>query len=246
MAQQQLNAERLRLFQEVARALPDNTARTNLTRYRNLSEQHINALQREIRQFQQQQLPPVRPQTTDSVVGGRLEYELDNTTLPVDAHDYDRIPEALSQETIQYHRANGSTLPLGCWISQNTPSHINGYVKVNYRNTRINGQALGIQIYLHQLTLIASGRRAELQATTDSERDLQVSHLCHEGRCFNPAHLVVEDSSMNKDRNTCQGHFIIRHGGMAWHPCSHWTSGVRQRCILPEKELADGWHSNTA
>lgn len=244
MAQQQMNAERLQLFQEIARALPDNTARTNFTRYRNLSEQHISSLQLNLRQFQQPVLPPVRPATSNSEVGARIEYELDNTTLPVNPHDFDRIPAALAQATIRFHQANGSTLPLGCWISQNAPSHPNGYVKINYRNTRVDGQPLGIQIYLHQLTLIAHNRRGELQAAVDPARDLQVSHLCHEGRCYNPGHLAVEDGDMNKDRNTCQGHFIIKHGGMAWHPCAHWTRGVRQRCILPEKVLEDGWHSN--
>jgi hypothetical protein len=244
MAAPQRNAERLALFQEVARAMPDDTTRQNLTRYRNLSERHINTLQGELQQFQQPPLPPVRPQTTDTVLGHRLEYELDNATLPTDPHEYDRIPGNLAAQTINQHFRSGTVLPLGCWISNNAPSHNNGYVKINFRNTMVNGAPLGLQIYLHQLTLIAHGRRDELQGATDPDRDLQVSHLCHEGRCFNPGHLVVEDAGMNKDRNTCQGHYIIKHGGMNWHPCVHWQTGVRKRCILPEKVLTDGWHSN--
>jgi hypothetical protein len=245
MAEPQRNAERLTLFQEVARALPDNTARQNFTRYRNLSERHINTVHGELRAFQQLPLPPVRPQTADSTVGHRLEYVLDNATLPTNPHDFDRIPLTLARSTCQQHRNTGTRLPLGCWISPNVPSHSNGYVKINFRNTMVGGAQLGCQIYLHQLALIADNREGELKAATDPDRDMQVSHLCHEGRCFNPAHLVVEDANMNKERNTCQGHYIIRHGGMSWHPCAHARDGVRKRCILAEKFLPDGWHSNS-
>ncbi|KAK9249849.1 hypothetical protein V1507DRAFT_469462 [Lipomyces tetrasporus] len=41
------------------------------------------------------------------------------------------------------------------------------------------------------MALIANGRHDELRATLHGH-SYDVSHLCHNRKCFNPEHLVVE------------------------------------------------------
>ncbi|KAL8686571.1 MAG: hypothetical protein Q9224_005409 [Gallowayella concinna] len=189
-----------------------------------------------------------RPDTSDSVAGHRLEHELDITTYPYNQHIFDIISLDLARRICDDHRRSGNQTPLGCWQSSSTSSHPNGYVKPNLRNTLIGGQKYNIQIWLHQLALIGAGRHLELKATLyeDAKKPAayQVSHLCHNGRCFNPEHLIVELGTENKERSSCQGHYIVKHGAMTWHPCAHHMGTARRRCLLPEKVLGDGWHQN--
>jgi len=57
------------------------------------------------------------------------------------------------------------------------------------------------------------------------EPGLELSHLCHNKRCSNPAHLYLEHSIVNKSRNWCP--VFVVHGD-AWLPaCRH-----EPRCIL--------------
>jgi hypothetical protein len=39
----------------------------------------------------------------------------------------------------------------------------------------------------------------------EDHENFTCSHLCHNDRCLNPAHLVLESLSENKSRNTCVG-----------------------------------------
>lgn len=242
MATQQRNSERLALFQEVAQALPDDTAHQNFTCYRNLSEHHINSVQGELHAFQQphylQSDRKLQTQLSDTVSNIFWTIQPCQQTPMTSTEFRFNLPakHASSIETLALfsHLAAGSF-----------PMHHHTIMDTSRSIFAIPWLKEGVQIYLHQLTLIADHREDELKAAIDPERDMQVSHLCHEGRCFNPAHLVVEDSNLNKEQNTCQGHYIIKHGGMSWHPCAHAREGVRKRCILPEMTLGDGWFSNS-
>lgn len=141
------------------------------------------------------------------------------------------------------------TTGTACWIAAGEQAHENGYKAVNLANTysRVPGhiqQKIGIKkLYLHQLALIASNRRDELLWCTQANKLFQVSHLCHNSGCFNPEHLIVEESDRNKARNTCQGHEIIEYSGlgaMRYHPCAH--GGERNeylRCILPVRAIEE-------
>ena len=194
----------------------------------------------------------VRPPTGASVQGPRIEYELDRDTIPQDPHDFDLIPDQVAARYIQGHRDNNSTITtIGCWLSRAAQGHPNGYVRPNLRNTIMaDGRKHNIQVWLHQLALLSTqpARRNELKASLrrpgETTSEYQVSHLCHHGNCFNPAHLVVEKSWENKARNTCQGHYVIKHDGMTWHPCRHHKTGVHQRCILPVNVLGNGYYEN--
>ena len=91
------------------------------------------------------------------------------------------------------------TGPFDCWEGDFRSNE--RYVKKNLRNTKsqVPGRTtynINHQFYMHHIALIADGRLAELErAHRKSGND--VSHLCHNTRCFNPKHLVVESSTLN-------------------------------------------------
>jgi hypothetical protein len=39
----------------------------------------------------------------------------------------------------------------------------------------------------------------------DLSKDIHVSHICHQRRCINPAHLSYEPNHVNQDRQVCRG-----------------------------------------
>ena len=84
-----------------------------------------------------------------------------------------------------------------CWLSTKVASHSTGYVKCKLR-----GAALRQEFYLHQLAVIASGRKDQLQDARHGGVN-ECSHLCRNPSCFNPAHIWVEPKEINKQRNFC-------------------------------------------
>jgi hypothetical protein len=146
------------------------------------------------------------------------------------------------------------TTGIECWVCGNEPAHENGYKAVNLQNT--NSQIAGMthlkigikKIYLHHLSLIADNRLDELGWCTQAEKRFQVSHLCHNGGCVNPRHLQVEESQLNKDRNSCQGHEVIEYSGwgpMRYNPCRHGGDrAVFRKCILPIRVIDESGNYN--
>jgi hypothetical protein len=149
-----------------------------------------------------------------------------------------------------------NTNECSCLLSTKASGHDNGYVRVNLRNTqsRLPGRGnISCSPYLHQVAIIAKGELDTLRDTGKSGAH-QVSHLCHNANCFNSDHLQVETSALNKDRNACQGHKIVRFYHLddlenvrldqhrneyftEYHPCAHGTRESRRRCILPVREV---------
>lgn len=139
------------------------------------------------------------------------------------------------------------TTDLSCWICGNEPAHENGYKAINLMNSnsQVPGKLttkIGIKkMYLHHLALIGDDRQDELGWCTQAHKRFQVSHLCHNGGCCNPKHLQVEESTLNKDRNSCQGHVIIEYSGigpMRYNPCRHGGElGVFRKCMLPVRAI---------
>ncbi|KAK9368388.1 zinc-binding loop region of homing endonuclease-domain-containing protein [Lipomyces kononenkoae] len=98
----------------------------------------------------------------------------------MDSHPTDKITQTKATELVNsYHLM---TMTLGCWESGTKP-HAKGYLFVTLSYA---GEC--IRVGLHQLALIADNRRAELKMSLGSY-SFDVSHLCHNRKCFNAEHL---------------------------------------------------------
>ena len=104
---------------------------------------------------------------------------------------------------------------IDCDAVDKSPAHKNGYIKVKTCGAN--------DVYLHQLAIIASGDAAELIDARENGNN-EVSHLCHDVRCINRAHLCVEPREVNKSRNFCVKTEVA---GRLYTNCSHTP-----RCIL--------------
>lgn len=182
--------------------------------------------------------------------------EAANIPLGVNYAAVERITLDHARQLVEQRRTEVA-LGMGCWVDTNAPTHANGYKSINLANThsRVEGHTdkkIGLQkMYMHHLALVGAGRRAELSRCTQANSIFQVSHLCHNGGCYNPDHLVVEESWRNKDRNSCQGHERIDYTGlgqMRYHPCSHGGEhNEYRRCVLPVRHITEpGIYGNTA
>jgi|ERR1700734_1038971 len=102
-------------------------------------------------------------------------------------------------------------LDLGCFTIKST-YHVQGerfdrtynatsdpYMKIKWKLLRTGERQYPFvgNITLHHLSLIAHNRGPEACAINQTN-GLQVSHLCHQTRCLNPAHLVVETGELNR------------------------------------------------
>lgn len=76
-----------------------------------------------------------------------------------------------------------------------------------------------VKVYTHILTLaVFKGRRALMEYFESHHGDeprQEASHMCHQRRCVNPDHLVVEEQSRNKLREVCRitGYCLNGHEG---------------------------------
>ncbi|KAK9246401.1 zinc-binding loop region of homing endonuclease-domain-containing protein [Lipomyces tetrasporus] len=143
-----------------------------------------------------------------------------------------RLLELINQEKANYIIISRRVkiTDLGCWESNARPTN-RGYITVS---VAIGGESGSLK--LHQIALIADNRRDELNATLgDSGYD--ISHLCHNGKCFNPAHLIAESSVNNQRRKICSGQRILIHDGFSYHPCPHGRVEKLCKCILPLHRL---------
>lgn len=142
---------------------------------------------------------------------------------------------------------------LGCWMRARDSNHPYGYTKVNLRNTyhpsREPRVHIGCQPFRHQLGVVAAGLGQNLLRTTGADATDDVSHLCHNHRCFNPDHLVVESKGMNQRRGVCVGQYMvkIRSDGTIYNPCTHDREEHYVACILPRVEfnVAGGYYQNS-
>jgi Zinc-binding loop region of homing endonuclease len=243
----------------IKRDIPDADRRNRLEQLWNAVRKAMNDQNAEILEIRRIAalgsftLPP-RPVTTDSVTEAReaLGQALEEAAAEVGATSLvvgrlKNVSPAWAQSLIdRNYRRPPRTTALGCWITNNAPAHPNGYVKVNLRNTYYGESKLEIQPFLHQLSVVAKGRGSQLPVTANGE--YEISHLCHNGGCFNPEHLVIEPSALNKARNSCKGsHIICVEGVIEVNPCPHWDDrvwyggrdGPRRCCVLPALKLTE-------
>ncbi|KAK9487997.1 hypothetical protein V1527DRAFT_403015 [Lipomyces starkeyi] len=64
-----------------------------------------------------------------------------------------------------------------------------------------------------------------------------VSHLCHNRKCFNPENLVVESRLNNRRRQACSGHKILVGDGFSYHPCAQGSVEKMRKCILSDLQV---------
>jgi hypothetical protein len=209
--------------------------------------------------------PPPRPPSSASVVGLRAAIDqamaeaadLENTSKVFQV--ITSLPVLWVRQRLDSDRDHSRNNALGCWFSGRSASH-KDYVKVNWTKLAhpTTGRPLEVQPYIHQLSIVASGRgdhlhRAGTGGTHQVRKSLlsgdagqmlnrkceQVSHLCHNGGCYNPNHLVVEPKELNLARNSCQGRYIlVGTDKTTIHPCEHWNWGGKgeyKHCILPQR-----------
>ncbi|KAK9481776.1 zinc-binding loop region of homing endonuclease-domain-containing protein [Lipomyces starkeyi] len=157
----------------------------------------------------------------------------DTATGNNDAGKLDQITPRIAQELINKYRVTISDL--GCWVSTLKPDTM-GYCRAKLRK-------LQCRPFLHQLALIADNRAVELETTLGSN-SFDVSHLCHNSKCFNPGHLIVESRQNNLRRRTCVGHKVVLYGSFECHPCRHGEVEKMRKCILPLLRLGAGHHVN--
>lgn len=140
---------------------------------------------------------------------------------------------------------------LRCWTSKMPADSNETYAFVNLQNTysRVDdatNEKIGIKkCYLHHLAILGRDDLERLSWCTQANSIFQVSHLCHNPRCFNPDHLIVEESARNIARNMCKGHEIVEFAGLRYHPCPHGQNGRHPPCLLPTRRIdRPGIYSN--
>jgi len=117
------------------------------------------------------------------------------------------------------------TNSIGCFLCQKARNKgkNKGWIK-----TKLIGSGEKDEYYIHYLALIRANRSQELENMT---KDHQVSHLCHNPRCFNEKHLIVEHKKSNLERNKCKNWTWVSAPccGKKFNPCLH-----NPQCILPK------------
>ncbi|KAK9482276.1 zinc-binding loop region of homing endonuclease-domain-containing protein [Lipomyces starkeyi] len=163
--------------------------------------------------------------------------DLDDTAIgnnDADVNKFDHITPTMARELVS--RYHVTTTDLGCWESD-VKRRRKGYCQLKLKELRY------VNIFLHQLALIADDRGAELK-TILGTRSYHISHLCHNDTCSNPDHLVVESAQQNYRRKTCVGHKVIRYRDFEYHPCRHGEVEKMRQCIIPLLRLGPGDHVN--
>ncbi|KAK9368605.1 zinc-binding loop region of homing endonuclease-domain-containing protein [Lipomyces kononenkoae] len=148
----------------------------------------------------------------------------------MNAHNLDLITPTKANEIVNYY--HHKTTSLGCWESNLQLNNC------GYHTVCVSAGGKRITIKLHQLTLVANNRLDELNLTLGSF-SFDVSHLCHNTRCFSAQHLVVESRQTNRARQACNGQKILVHDEFSYHPCSHGSVEKMRKCILPVQRLCD-------
>lgn len=189
-----------------------------------------------------------RPDSGSSVaeVKARLQEYLDSFTDRLDEDALSRskiwdMPQAFALRLLTEKRdpqSEQAYSAIRCWMK--TPD-ANRYPKVNLRNTR-HHTGVGTydtQAFLHHLAVIAKGSGGKLRSVLHDPVDgeqYQVSHLCHNERCFNPDHVEIEAAVVNQARKACAGTRNINCSGCKarYVHCAHnrMDGSCGRKCIV--------------
>ena len=115
--------------------------------------------------------------------------------------DFDNL-----ERRVKYFVSNMDAFGKGCWEWSGCTNGRYGKVHLT-----IGGDSMWVSA--HRASYMAFNKKIDLNH--------DISHLCHEKLCVNPAHLSHEPRHVNKRRNTCR-----RQG----KPCT--GHGTYKNCIL--------------
>lgn len=149
--------------------------------------------------------PPGRPTPSLDIIARRLAYSAFLNSLPLPTgHPNFIITSTQAANVLASKRT--FTSPLGCWM--NGASYDGGYG--TYKSPRLGTTGEKVQWKLHQVALVADGRVHQRRICAVGS-GYEISHLCHNPRCFNPGHLVVE----TRQRNLVSGSsFFVSFNGL--------------------------------
>lgn len=128
-----------------------------------------------------------RPTTPPALLAKRQRFVQRLLSQPTAADPtYSSFSVEWSTKQVTERRDWSRTNELGCHFS--TMKEDSGRARFKHH---------GKMLYLTSVALIADGRR-EQQMRCRQGGNWEVSHLCHNSMCYNPAHLVVESRELNR------------------------------------------------
>lgn len=110
-----------------------------------------------------------------------------------DALVTEKYDKMLSSATNVVHADDGSA----CWESHHATTKT-GYCQLNLNGAVKYGGLLQGNYTVHLWSL-----RYHNRLPAENESTVECSHLCHNKKCFNPAHLHWENGINNRRRNNC-------------------------------------------
>lgn len=151
------------------------------------------------------------------------------------------VPQATLQQTRQQAR-NVAAGPLGCQLIAGAGGRQNRYHKAKLIGYKHAGQK--VQAFLHHIYVTGNAAALANRATliaANPNAAMQVVHLCHEDKCFLPAHLWIELDSQHGIRDrTCEGNHQHHNDPncQLGHQCqvaAHYVNPCihQPQCILP-------------
>ncbi|CAN6635523.1 hypothetical protein TRVA0_015S01112 [Trichomonascus vanleenenianus] len=141
----------------------------------------------------------------------------------------DTFDVAIAREEIDRVRGDRCRInKLGCWCG----THRSGYTRLqihppncgcmppNLRHEKNHRSTCKTKDYkLHIVAFVSTGQR--------HDPHLQISHLCHNEKCYNPENLDQESAKDNNGRKKCLGPNVVISGELT-NLCPH-----KPPCILP-------------
>ena len=144
------------------------------------------------------------------------------------------------------YKAGGTTIEpaevlpeTGCLVAQKAANKAAGF---GWVKMKVPGAGARKEYYVHHLAYLAGQDLQAAEVYSDVEEKLkagyQFSHRCHQPRCFQDGHIILENSDDNKARTMCKGWTWVCCPGCkdVFNPCPH-----EPQCILPK--TGAGWTS---
>lgn len=90
-----------------------------------------------------------------------------------------------------------------CFISKNCARKENGYQRLSFLGVNASPYLFSVPAFQSRKLAATAMRSADPRTGAVVKNRVQVSHLCHIKKCFNPEHLMVESRAVNLARRRC-------------------------------------------